>query len=334
MYAKAPPRPSSGATVIVLSVAMAAVCAGILGFLAWLIIPSTRPASADEAEPCDDDNPCAEGYICERKQCLVFMAPPAPSCEENQAIDGCNCWAPLVPRTRDGQRMCVKADGAACESPEVQSALKKLVSSCKQRGGQGLSCKPADWQQLAMKDAEFDDIVANFPGTVTVHFPSGSPYIGDNFSRWPSSEVRAHYAQALLENKSKFDEARHIFVIGRASVGGATVETNRKFGNERMLFARALLKDLYASAPDTDKDALDRKVLNFTLGDTRQIDAAFFTERFLARAVTWDDVSKQDFERILRNATKAHPDEKRKAVSIMNQVAFIVPIPCEAAEGE
>lgn len=318
-------------TVLVLSIAIGAIFLGIVGFLGWLILGRKKTKTAG----CHTSEQCGAGYICDKMECIPFDPPEPPPCVAGAEVKDCNCWPPLARRTENGHELCVKSDViAACAAPEVQKALKSLVSDCIKNGGQGLSCKPADWQQFAIKNETFDQVMSNFPGAITVHFPSGRPMIGDNFVHWPPPLSFTHYVDVLRPNKKAFDEAKRIFVIGRASRGGASPEQNLKFGQERMDFARRLLVELYKEEGDAGRDAMSRKILNFTLGQERQIEASFFEAYFLPHAITWDDVSAQDFSKTLKARKTASEDKKVWAVGVMNQVAFVVPIPCDGSEGD
>ncbi len=314
------------AILVFLSVVMLGIIAGT-GVLLYHLTWRATGKTAAQVDKCDEGKAgtCLEGEICVHGQCTAWEDPP--KCEIGKPCDP-RCSCPYACRSG----LCVQpvASSAACALPEVQDALRRLVVACEHAGGRGIGCEPSKWQDFVMHDARFDEIITNFPDKVTIHFPAAKPEVVASWSDWPSAAVKAHYVEQMRRMRPALDAAKLIFVVGRASKGGAP-EQNTRLGFARMQFARSLMQEVYKDS-DTGRDALDRKVLNFTLGESRQLPAGFFESRLEGKMITWDDGSQARLANAVMNPTAITQADKWWAVNVVNQVAFVIAVPCDGGD--
>jgi hypothetical protein len=201
------------------------------------------------------------------------------------------------------------------------------------RGGTGLSCTPVDFAQFVTKDETLEQLLSDFPGGIAMLFPQSRPLIGEDLDRWPSAESRSHYFAALRRSKNVITGAKHIFVLGRVSVGEAPKQAE-KLAFERIAFARRLLADLYKDEGELALSELDRKIFTFSIVRQRQTAAPFFIPSFWSRVVAWDEASEQELIKVLGSPGNAPAEKQKWAAGVVNQATFIVPIPCEGSETE
>lgn len=315
--------------LMIFSTVMVLIAVGT-GVLLYRII---APPPKEEARQCEGDksSACAEGEMCIRGQCVAWDQ-PVTKCQSGQSCDShCTCASPFA--CRGG--VCIKVTDAnrtpsdACGSPGVQTALKQLVVTCESAGGRGVSCDLSKWKDFVINDARFDEIMTNFPGAMTIHFPAARPNVTPGAEAWPPPGVRAHYLDEVRKRRAALDAAKLIFLVGRASKGGPP-QQNIDLGFARMGFARSLLRDLYKD-PEA-REALEKKVLNFTLGETRQLPSSFYAAHLAGQLVTWDDESLDRLTNAIQHPAAITDTDRWWAVNVVNQVAFLIPVPCDGGD--
>lgn len=338
--------------LIVVSVLMALVFGAITMLLYKLVTGSgggvelaeVAPplvAAAPEERPdaeCEEgvDGQCPEGNLCIEGTCVPWEGEPAETlrCQPGDACDGCRCEAPLActdglcqaPTPPPGEQ-----PHEACMKPEMQEALRFLVKACRARGGKDLTaCTSDDWRSFAIESDRFDAIMATFPDQITLHFPSGKPPLRGG--RWPGARDRKHYLAELERHRAIFDEAKLVFLIGRASPIGS-IKKNRNLAFKRMNVAVDLLERLY-DGPDRDEqlDALDRKLKTFGLGEEKPLTASFFARHYRNRYVTWSKQSTLRLRGAVQRPQSVSGRMRKWAINTINQVVFLIPVPCDGTE--
>lgn len=308
--------------------ALAFACIAFVGF--QLILHTIGIGKPPEVECTEGVLPdaCGDGRFCQAGRCMVNIDLGPSRCDVGDpcgATSSCVC---------DGAMECV-ADACAmklppqpdvCETPEVLDALRQLNTAC---AGDIRSCPAPDLGRFAIKYKNFDKLVANFPGTLTVHFPGGLPPISTTSTPaepWPKGAIEATYRERLARSADAFRAAKFIFVIARSSPGGNVVR-NELFAQERGKVVKQLILDALA-LPNKERDEIEGKFRDFILGPKRKLDRAFFAERFANRFITWDQGSR---ERLLHHlpAEELSEADETWVQQTINQVVVIVPVACE-----
>jgi hypothetical protein len=280
---------------------------------------------------------CSPGYSCIGRECVED--PPAQCVEGDAESTGCVCLSPLKWQSgvcRPEQRQVAaeaasrKRVAAACQDPEVQAAVKELITQC---GGKGLSeCPPGSFDELVMSGYRFDKLMSVFPDRVSVHFPFGLPRL--NSHSWPDKESTEHYVRQLTAVRGLVDKAKLVFVIGRASKS-RDPKRSQAYATARInVVLRAFLPMLYGDTPEerAKLKELDRKVMLFALGESKVISFEFFSRNFSHRYTTWSDATRLKLQQVLSNAKAASTGDQQWAHNTVNQMVLIVPIPCDGTE--
>lgn len=323
-----------GHTRKLVGVTMAAGTAlGLLGVVLFQVfidvVTNIRgPGVKAYSECVEDGEPtCAEGQVCRYNRCVDdhYVAPS--TCQAGDACGPgvCECGAGLT--CSDAVCAAPPTEVDVCEKPAVKSALAKLIAQC---AGDIDACPASDLRKYAIESAEFDKLLAEFPGTVTLHFNSGAPPIDAGAAAWPPKPVHEHYLAELKPTLPHLAKARHIFIISRSSAFGDP-RRNDKYAQARSMRTKELIIEALGRDPATTiqtRDGMRAKFADFLLGRNKPVDVGLFRSRYANRAVTWSDNS----ERMLRDLI-ARPElsaEDAKWLDrVMNQVVFVVPVPCD-----
>lgn len=271
---------------------------------------------------------CNEGQVCRNYRCVddIYVAPT--SCEVGDACGGeaeCECNAPLA--CTAGKCVAPAIGQDVCERPAVITALKNLRDKC---AGDIDECPPSDLKNYAIENPDFDQLMSEFPGTVTLHFPAGKPPLSQYDAPFPDTDQRQHYLERLGPALPTLMASRHVFIISRSSSGG-NARRNDAFARERSKLTKKLILDALVAEHPGDlelRTKMRAKFADFMLGPKKQIDAALFKKRYANRAITWDEGA----QRMLRSLIDKPPPTPEDAAwrdRVINQVVFIVPVPCE-----
>jgi hypothetical protein len=279
-------------------------------------------------ECVEDGEPgCGEGQVCRNFRCVddVYTAPE--TCEVGDACGPgvCACG----PRLTCEQGKCAAPDigEAVCSQPAVIGALVNLRAKC---AGDIDECPKSDLKKYAIENPDFDQLMSEFPGTVTLHFPGGKPPLGKGEEPRPPADVRAYYLERLAPALPMLTAARHVFIISRSSAQGNS-RRNDAFAQARSALTKSLILEALTAGGGGDvqaRDAMRGKFADFLLGPKKQIDAALFKSRYANRAITWSDTSQRMLRALIERPQVGAEDELWRS-RVINQVVFVVPVPCE-----
>lgn len=292
-----------------------------------LILYSLRGGQPLAAEPvCVEGNipeGCPDGEFCQAGQCQPI--PPVGRCDVGDpcgAKGTCECAAPMTCEA-DTCTLAEPPPQATCDNPVVQAALKQLEADC---AGDIRSCPGNNLQKFAIKYDQFDWLMAQFPRTVSVHFPGKQPPIDAKEPEWPTGPVRDYYLERLRASAPALKAAKYIFIISRSSPGG----NPRR--NELYAQARGKkVKDLLVAAldlPTAERDQLEGKFRDFVLGNKLHLEPEFFADRYANRFITWSASSRDRLVALLAAKDIAEAD-RAWADQMINQVVLVVPVDCE-----
>lgn len=318
--------------LMVASGIMALLFAALL-VLVYVFFNSPKPpvvaVNGPVARECDEKaDKCGAGSVCVGGECVVVIR---PACASGQGCnDGkCSC----SPSQVCVDNACAAQPRSSCADPELRKKIKALVVSCEAVGGHLLDCPASEWQKFAISNEAFDALMANFANAIAIHFPLALPEIDDRIHPWPDASIRSFYRTQLEQHRKSFDEAKAIFVVGRASKGGS-VSDNQKFGQKRLQFATSLLRSLYKDGAVQEIDKLNGKLKYVALGSARQLPASFFSDHFQGRMLAWTAEEQARLEQDVKNAGAIEAKELWWTANTINQVAFLVPLPCDGSEAE
>jgi hypothetical protein len=326
-----PPRTSSvtpaevRATRLLVAISAAAGLAfaivAVVGF--QLIIYLVRGPAGPPGPECVEGDPsrgCQQGLYCQAGRCRPEIQ--SSICEAGDPCNSCECVAPMSCDAGVCAVPVAPAPVDVCDRPDIQKLLAALERDC--QGDLG-SCPAGSLSKFAMKYEGFNELMAGFGDTLTIHFPAGMPPL-DGSDAWPDPETRERYLERLRPLAPALRDAKSVFIIARASPHGSRTQ-NEKFAKRRWFVARDLL---YSVLEPAERDALGRKFREFILGPRLNFDRDFFTQRYGNRFVTWDRPSRDKLLDLLRKQTPIDDDDDLDwMTNTINQVVLIVPVPCE-----
>lgn len=300
-------------------------------FGAWLDarVAPTLPRCSDEAD-CEGGRLCHDGYC--------INAPsggPLPQCGPGDACEladaECQCAAPMS--CTDHACAPPPLAAAACEKPEIQRLLAGLAVQC---AGDYFTCPESKIEDYLLSSEAFDQLLAEFPDTVTIHFESGKPPRGAG-REWPPKEVEEHYLSRLGEADTRraLQQANLILLVARASGGARSaseIESNYQYARLRAHEAKRLIERL-GDAPAAIS-ALSAKIKPVNLGASRALDPEIFYKNYRNRRITWSELADSAFARALDAYSQLSSKDQRAWREIVNQVVVIVPITCALPSGD
>ncbi len=282
----------------------------------------TRPvAECVEGDPMS----CQSGQTCQAGICVQVTT--IDTCQVGDSCDvtgaSCRCVEPLHCEAN----VC-RADKkpASCEDAAVQRVLSGVFETCK---GSWDSCPDDKLKDFALQSADFEDVLAAFPDTLTVHFPGGQPPIDSGKGPWPDTdEVRNHY-QAQLSRPTvvkALREAQVLLIIGRSSQNGHEPD-NLRYSRKRVdLVVDWVLK---AAARPDESTELRGKLKRLLLGSRKVLEPDFFLKHYANRIIAWSADAEDNLRGKLANLPNLRGKDRSSTLNTMNQVVFIVPIPCQ-----
>jgi hypothetical protein len=202
-----------------------------------------------------------------------------------------------------------------------------LVEVQKTCQGSWNNCPEDKLKDFVLNSADFDQVIAAVPGTMTVHFPGGRPFLSHG-KDWPSDAELAHYRKQLSTPAvaKALSEAQDLLLIGRSS-HSQNPEEDLRYSRARVNTVTELLT---SSAPGpSESTALRGKFRQLMLGSRKVLQPDVFAKNYANRIVAWNE----DIERYLRSklvdVTKLSAKERKGILGMVNQVVFVVPIPCK-----
>lgn len=298
--------------------------------LAWSLNRGQRVdvvAREDRAGECREEDPssCPSGHVCRGGACVTSTVADL-TCQ-----DGDTCEAPGATCTCQSPMKCVDQTCEAeagpppvCSNLDIQELLGAISQQCK---GDFMGCPDTELEKFVLPSKTFDQVLAKFPETITVHFPSGYPSVQGG-SDWPTAEVSAYYREHIASPRTMkaLREAKHVLLIARSSKGGSDRE-NLKYSRVRSQVV--LSKLLEAAASQEERERLEAKFKYLALGSRKVLTATLFRKSYQNRMYAWS----VDEEKLLRTQVASYQTlawaEKNRVDNLLNQVVIIVPIPCD-----
>lgn len=281
------------------------------------------PAECVEGEAED----CPTNYTCVGNNCVAIQALDScqvgDSCETSETSEGCRCLPPL---TCQNQVCAADVPTPACDLPAVQKLLAEVYKTC----GNIHNCPEDRLQDFIVKSEDFDQIVTAFPGTVTVHFPSGAPSI-DGKRNWPSAEEKKHYIEMLSAPHvaAAIRDAQDVLLIGRSSPTKNNDEDLR-YSQIRISTVTEWLAST-ASGPSASA-AIREKIRTTILGSKKVLQPEFFIKHYANRIVAWSKGAEDNLRTKLPVFADLNTQEAKGIRGQINQVVFIIPISCKAPD--
>lgn len=272
---------------------------------------------------------CDVGEVCRSGRCV--KARQAKKCQVGDPCggeDGCTCAAPL--RCEDNVCQAPAKVAAACDDEAVQRVLRGIAETCKNDLD---SCPDQKLEEFAIESKDFDTVLAKFPNTLTVHFPDNQPSTQRGQGPWPVDPERAYYRAQLGQPyvAAALKEAEEIIVVGRSSEGGLETE-NYKYSQRRT----DVVVDLLVAnvTRQSEQKALRGKIKRLLLGSRKTLDLDFFNRNYANRMIAWSPEEEETLRANVADAANLRGNERRKTVRLINQVAFVVPLPCKLPEAD
>lgn len=322
------PRGRSNAVLLVMTLVLSATL-GMLGvvllqLIAALVTPPPPIASLAAPECVEgNQNECEAGEICEAGRCVA--AQEERSCQLGDRCgdeSGCTCAAGLA--CADGECRPPQSGAMSCDSPKIQEFLRGISAVC---NGEFDTCLAADLEQFAVTSEIFDEVLAMFPSTITVHYPDNSPPVAG--TTWPpiKSEMRRHYRERLAHPyvAKALASAKDVLLIGRSSEGGSDAE-NYDFSRRRLTSVVDML--LENAGGQTERTALQGKIRRVLLSNRRLIEPDFFHKHFTNRLIAWSGADEGTLRARIAGFDKLRGRPHSWTNRVMNQVVFVVPLPC------
>lgn len=266
---------------------------------------------------------CPANYTCVGSTCVATQA--LDSCQVGDSCAGdeasCRCLPPL---TCENQVCTADVPTAACDLPAVQKLLAEVYKTC----GNIHNCPEDQLKDFIVKSEDFDQIVTAFPGTVTVHFPSGTPSL-DGKRNWPSDEEKKHYITMLSAPHvaAAIRDAQDVLLIGRSSPS-KNPDEDLQYSKKRIFTVTDWLVNT-ASGPSASA-AIREKIRTTILGSKKVLQPEFFIKHYANRIVAWSKKDEDNLRTKLPIFANLSTQEKKGLRGQINQVVFIIPISCKA----
>ncbi len=333
---RAEPTPSAQETraarlmigVMLASASALAFTGAVFLQLVMISISQSKPPIPSIAPGCREGDPsgCQSGQTCQGGTCVQVAAIDTCQVGDSCDMDGasCRCVAPL-----HCEAQVCRADKkpTSCDDPAVQRVLSGVVETCK---GSWDSCPDDKLQDFALKSADFEEVLAAFPDTLTVHFPGGQPPMDSGKGPWPdTAEVRNHYQGQLARPAvaKALREAKVLLIIGRSSQGGHE-QDNLRYSRKRVDLVVDWMLKAAASGP-AESTELRGKLKRLLLGSRKILEPGFFLKHYANRIIYWSPDAEDNLRSNLAKLSSLSGKNHQDTVNTMNQVVFIVPIPCQ-----
>lgn len=273
------------------------------------------------AVECDDDTACPEGQICVSGECLTITAEGPTACGPGDPCGAeCECRSPMT----CVDQVCTppEAPPAVCDDPEIKRLLAEISSKC---AGDFYGCPETELKKFMIESATFDEILAKFPDTITVHFDQGKPPLRG--SSWPPARIKEHYLERLgtERNRKALADASVILLIARSSAS-KNAGNDLKFARSRSRAVYRLLGEL-GDSPAAHAE-ITKKINAVNLGSERLLSAALFNTHYRNSRITWSRDTDAALGKGLARYDTLSGGQKKWVDHTVNQVVFVVPITC------
>lgn len=310
-------------TVITILTAIGAAFCAVVAFQVNQYNTTAEPVP--ECEEGELPSSCPDGESCQGGTCV---APTAPTRCERGAMcdDSCSCESPLACSERN---VCtLPNDPGVCDDRSVLKFLTLLKEKC----GDAKKCETKDIDKYVLAFEDFLTLMMQFPSTMAVHFPDNKPSPAA-LKRWPSNEESKHYINRIRENLDELKAADRIIMVGLASRGRKQKDpnANKEITLQRLLTTQNWIYRAATSALELkEAEAIEAKTMFIQLGDQRSIDARFYGSQYGNRPIGWDSGVETQLRSLVENGDQTgEPAELRWRDRTLNQVVFIIPIPCK-----
>lgn len=284
---------------------------------------AAAPAPADECTEGELPSRCEPDEICQNGTCV---APSAPSrCEPGALCTTCECQQPLA---CDEHQVCIyPRSRSVCEDASVLQFLGVLQEKC----GNALKCSSSELDKYAINYGDFLNLMSRFPNTLAIHFPDGKPSpMADR--RWPSEAESEHYLNKIRSSLRDLKEADRVILVGLASKSRRKDrDANAAITLARVTTTQELIRQAAASVlTPAETDAIDSKISFIQLGDRKVIDARFYGSQYGNRPIAWDTGTEEHLRSLVEQGeVSGSTEDIRWRDRVLNQVVFVVPIPCK-----
>ena len=314
-----------GLTLIV-SATLGLMGVGLVQLIVALVSQPPRPARAASVErgrgmcTIGSTADCEVGEVCENGRCVA--ARRATTCEIGTpcGVPGATCACSGDLSCEAGICRAPKKAAGVCSASEVQEILRELADTCK---GDVQGCPDEDLEKYALASKNFDGVLASFPSTMTIHFPDGQPAADVD---WPVDPMRKYYRERLGQKfmVEALHEATQVLLIGRSSEGGTKAE-NQKFSRRRLETVIDMLTENMRTSSEAAE--LRRKIKTLRLGSTKALEIEFFREHVPDRMIAWSFEEEQTLKASVED-DGLRGQTRNKTRRLLNQVVFLVPLPC------
>ncbi|MBK8262281.1 MAG: hypothetical protein IPK80_13210 [Nannocystis sp.] len=314
------------AMTIVAGLVVAAVVMAFVELFVWAVGQHRGP-SAGMAPQCREEDPasCADGQFCRGGRCVAAPLVAGLVCQDGDTcgVPGarCECNSPMS--CVDKTCVAPPSEPPICDDVDVQALLGEVGRQCE---GSLKDCPDEDLKKFVISSKAFDEVVAKFPDTISVHFPDGTPSPGD--SSWPTKEVKDYYQASLASERLKraMQGAKIVLTIARSSKGGSP-DDNLKYSRTRSEIVHKAL--IAAAGSVAERDRMESKLKSLLLGDRKLLNPQYFSRSLSQRIYAWSKSEEESLRSDLSRFDKLSRSEKARVERLLNQVVIIVPLPCE-----
>jgi hypothetical protein len=286
------------------------------------------PAPPEECREGEAPSRCPAGEFCQAGVCTT----PGSSarCEPGALCASCDCDAPL---TCDPQGICgLPRAAGVCSDADVLSFLKLLQEKC----GNVRNCESKDLDKHAIAYPDFLELIGRFPDTLAIHFPDGQPGPSAD-PAWPSTAESEHYINRLRTALVEL-EGRRAHRPGRARQPRPPHSRSRGQQGDHPpppdLRPEPHLPRCRSRVSAPRADALEGKISIIQVGDKRSLDARQYAGQYGNRPITWSAEAERQLRFLVEEGDAVGTlDDIRWRDRTLNQVVFVVPIPCKIAGG-
>lgn len=330
------PHDTSSRLMLVLT-ALTGAMVLLAGYVA-LVEPQLAGAlSCDPLRP--DEDQCPAGQWCMRTRCEPREEVPVAARGERCHDRRCE-----YPMTCGVDMRCHPADAPAtpaltCQSPEVQRAIARLSSACRQRkqsiqdrAQSEASCSADEWRSLLASDAEMSALLAAFPDRFPVFFPAGEPR---RKLRWPEAHERAHLVEQIATHRDALQSARMLFVIGRASRDGRRASDDHDLALRRINLVERLLDEVLGRDEPSSAGAGPLLVAWGAPGE-HALELGVFVQHYAGRSppITASPADSARLARAFEAFRAGEPVPRRSLEREVNRVVLVIPVPCALGQPE
>lgn len=272
----------------------------------------------------EDD--CPAGMMCLGETCRVERR--IKHCRDGEPVGECICAPPFSANHRN---LCVEKPEPPpreiCKDPDIRDALLRIESECKKRKKTIHTCTPQDIDEFLMDQKQFQQVIAAFPGRVSLHFPNNMPKNLED-KTWASERVIANYKAELEPFRESFEDAKMFFLVARTSAAGSS-DTNYKIALARIDFVNILLEEML----EIQKGQETPVFRHFNLGEAvREMLPPFFSQFYTGKFITWKPQTTANMKVWLEGYESLGRGYKKGLKGLVNRVVYIIPIPCELDE--